>query len=343
MPPKKKQKNRNNGRNNQSFDDSRFLSEDSERRYYDIFTRRSIRVERNVVLEDFRETRIADWFETLGWTSILSARGEAIVEWVREFYSNMRDVDNNAMCFKTWVRGQEHVITVETIVALLQIKRPNKVDYPFDLRTLPAPVDYDVIASEICGFPRQWVDGLIYQNELTLEYRLLNIIVCANIEPRGHSSDISRERGFVLFAIGRGMSIDLPAMVFRTMAKIPKSTTTIGLPFGLFITQYLESKRTPWTGEERKIKVAKPINKTTLARSESHVHEQPGGLRGDDGDVDVTVAGELPLEERVELLETVIHAHIEMHQRDMEEIRGRFDRLEDMLRVWMGGCDDSGP
>ena len=104
MPPKKKQKNSNNGRNNQNFDDSRFLSEDSERRYYDIFTRRSIRVERNVVLEDFCETRIAGWFQTLGWTSILSARGEAIVEWVREFYSNMRDVDNNAMCFKTWVR-----------------------------------------------------------------------------------------------------------------------------------------------------------------------------------------------------------------------------------------------
>ncbi|KAL6971031.1 hypothetical protein U1Q18_030712 [Sarracenia purpurea var. burkii] len=83
------------------------------------------------------------------------------------------------------------------------LRDPPMQQYP----PVPGQVNYHDVAQVLCGRPRPWYDGLIFQHELTNAYQLLNLIVSATINPRGHVSDINRERGYELYAIGTGKDI----------------------------------------------------------------------------------------------------------------------------------------
>ncbi|CAK9170534.1 unnamed protein product [Ilex paraguariensis] len=48
---------------------------------------------------------------------------------------------------------------------------------------------------------------------LTPKYRILNLIVGYNIRPIAHNADFGLDQAYLLYAIGMGMSIDLPCLI----------------------------------------------------------------------------------------------------------------------------------
>jgi hypothetical protein len=74
--------------------------------------------ERAVDLVDIAKEnpRILECYEFQGWTDMLTVLGEASVELVREFYSNVYDYGDGY--FVTWLRGHEIRVTAELIRTL---------------------------------------------------------------------------------------------------------------------------------------------------------------------------------------------------------------------------------
>ncbi|KAL6987201.1 hypothetical protein U1Q18_012952 [Sarracenia purpurea var. burkii] len=147
--------------------------------------------EKTVRLDDFTDSPVHGWLVGRGWTPILTATGDACLELVQEFYANLVSRPNEEYNFLTHIRGHSLHFDGTDVCRVLGIRDPPMQQYP----PAPSRVNYDEVAQVLCGRPRAWYDGNIFQHELTEEYRLLNLIVSATINPRGHVSDINRDRG----------------------------------------------------------------------------------------------------------------------------------------------------
>ena len=131
-------------------------------------------------------------------------------------------------------------------------------------------------------------------------FRLLNLVVCHTIEPRGHHTDINQERGYVLFAIASGRPIDLPDFMVHQMCATGYTPRTAGMPFGVLLTRYMESRRIPTYGDDTIVEVKKKINAQIVNQSEAHLP------RDNIVPAPVYIDDTLTMEERMENLEAVV-------------------------------------
>ena len=84
-----------------------------------------------------------------------------------------------------------------------------------------------------------WIERVLPHGRLTTEYRFLNLFVCHNLDPRGHTFDVSEKNAYLLHAIGTGKQINVPLVVLQVMMRLLTAATNATLPFGVLITQYL--------------------------------------------------------------------------------------------------------
>ena len=123
---------------------------------------------------------------------MLSQRGLVNVSWVKEFYANINQSQSSTFSFHTWVRGTYFVITPNLWSEFLRIARPDHPVYPFELvRNDAPPIHYDIVAAYLMRPPYEWPGGLLPYTLMQPVFRLLNLIVCHTIEPRGHHTDIN--------------------------------------------------------------------------------------------------------------------------------------------------------
>ncbi|KAL6962680.1 hypothetical protein U1Q18_037638 [Sarracenia purpurea var. burkii] len=196
-------------------------------------SRVSAKGERTVQLSDFLGSPVPRWFDRRGWTPLLLTTGDVCLNLVREFYDNLVPTKNEDS-FSTYVRGQEIYMAGVVMSEYLQITDPVIFVYP----PIPSNVNYHLVADTLCGHRRPWIGGTLPQHELTKDYRLLNLIVSSTIHPRGHVSDINQERGYELYAIGTNQDIALSKLIVSTMRKIPSAQRSVGLPYGLLISNH---------------------------------------------------------------------------------------------------------
>ena len=81
-------------------------------------------------------------------------------------------------------------MTSADIASFMDIPVVKNPDYPIPANTR---IDYNLVGTTICGVHTVWPGGLIPHGNLTDEYRFLNRFVCHNLEPRGHTSDVSQK------------------------------------------------------------------------------------------------------------------------------------------------------
>ncbi|XXG69649.1 hypothetical protein AAC387_Pa06g2461 [Persea americana] len=108
---------------------------------------------------------------------------------------------------KTFVRGKWITIAAADIADFIDIPVAANLDSPIPENT---QIDYDLVATTICGANTAWPDGIIPHGNLTAEYRFLNRFVCHNLEPRGHTSDVTQKNGYLLYCIGIGKRVNIP-------------------------------------------------------------------------------------------------------------------------------------
>lgn len=94
---------------------------------------------------------------------------------------------------KTYVRGKWLTIYVADIENFIEIPVVKNPDYPIS-NELQVPIDYDLVATTICGADTRWSGGTLPHGNLTDEYQFLNRFVCHNLEPRDHTSDVAHKK-----------------------------------------------------------------------------------------------------------------------------------------------------
>ena len=84
----------------------------------------------------------------------------------------------------------------------LEIGRPQNPVYPLELLGDDVPnIHFNIVAEFLTGGPYEWPSGCLPHSLLFVDLRLLNLIVCYNIEPRCHHTDINHNRGYLSYAI----------------------------------------------------------------------------------------------------------------------------------------------
>lgn len=73
-------------------------------------------------------------------------------------------------------------------------------------------------------------DGLKKQMELNPSYRILNIFISHNVEPKGHTSELYHEVGNLLYAIGTSLPINLPLAIYKHMLRTLTVAKNVSLP-----------------------------------------------------------------------------------------------------------------
>ncbi|CAK9165258.1 unnamed protein product [Ilex paraguariensis] len=137
---------------------------------------------------------------------------------VRLFYANLHDFDKVGHTLKSVVKGKEIKVFPNFISKMLKVPKPviteNSIVFPY--KSKEEVLSMETVIETICGVDIEWADenNKIYQKNLRLLYRMLNIIVACNIDPKGHTTEFGYDRAQLLYAIGKGGCIDLPHYIF---------------------------------------------------------------------------------------------------------------------------------
>ncbi|KAJ8630193.1 hypothetical protein MRB53_023516 [Persea americana] len=111
-----------------SFDRARFLNEDGQNFFLNKYQHHSVVPEQIVMYNELHDTDFCLWMQQRGWFTLYDVGYHIVVNWVREFYSNMHGISDNS--FKTYVRGQELDITPDLLSQVLEIDRVEGAHFP---------------------------------------------------------------------------------------------------------------------------------------------------------------------------------------------------------------------
>lgn len=202
-----------------NYNTKKFESKEKSILFREFYTSRKVHLEQNVLPSAFELLPIHLLFDSLGGDQVLLFSRPQNLSLVREFYCNMHSIRKElAPLFSIWVRKKALVITDEVFWLFLGLPEVRDFHYPFLTRS---GVDFDRVATKLCGTPQTWIArALIQQKELLPRFCLFNIIVCANIHVTTHSSHITQDQGYVLYCIDHRLPIDLSAMIVTKMISV---------------------------------------------------------------------------------------------------------------------------
>ncbi|KAG5530747.1 hypothetical protein RHGRI_025647 [Rhododendron griersonianum] len=220
-----------------------FVNDVARASYTETYSQKAANLcERNVNLSDLDSMGFDAQFKARGWTGLCSGHVYANPEMVREFFSNVGDVNSEKGYFFTTVRKVKLRFSIESICELLKMPRVFDAQWPCDTSITPP-------RSEVI---RELTDGLITHIDdipsgiMSPHYRMLNKIVCSLIEPNDHSHSVNFPRACLLYAIGRGYSIDLASKIWwQIYVYATRAPGTAGLPFQSLLTRFMLDKDVP--------------------------------------------------------------------------------------------------
>lgn len=70
---------------------------------------------------------------------------------------------------------------------------------------------------------------------MTISYCLLNIFNASDVKPRVHKSEANHEQGYLLYAIGTRLFVDISLCIYNSMMQIRTAPLRVSLPFGVLI------------------------------------------------------------------------------------------------------------
>ena len=263
---------------------------------------RTVLLERQVKLSDFvaliwEGHSLPSVFNDRGWAPILDQREEGMelvsfIEIVTEFYKELGAASpDDGGAYRISVRGAPVIFSADGLAAYLGIPRlldayPNLpvresgpsgdaaqsqdegLDYTDEIDTL---VDHEV-RDLIVGPDAPVYDGSksIRQADLSSFFKIMNLIIANNIDPRQHKTEVGMDRARFMIRVARGIPIDLVGYIFERIRSEARFITIDILPFGILITRFLLHAGVVSEPAERSRFPMAPINSTTLSRSTGH-------------------------------------------------------------------------
>ncbi|KAK1293939.1 hypothetical protein QJS10_CPA16g01459 [Acorus calamus] len=258
-----------------SSDANIFYDRKAKKAFDKLFSKRSLILEREIVLEKIRDIpsyhNIWTMFQSRGWMDIASLGNVAYPNYVHLFYANIHDILPDNRTFRTYLNGKYYTISTQTIAEQLNIPREPNAIYYKKLSALKTTISEEICVTELEYYTT------IQQSQLKPIYRILNTIISHNIVPMGHKSDVTEDRAKLLYMIGTNAPIDLPNIIFDVIvdASISQSSTD-SLPFSVFISNMIKSSGVEIPSNETKAYSKSPIDDSTVKRSEGQLRKKLG-------------------------------------------------------------------
>ena len=215
-----------------NFQCSRFQFKSNQEAYEKLNIFRSVWVERKVTLFEVNH-EIHRNFESWGWLPLLDVEDPPLAALIKEIYSNLsiHFDDSNIHYVKTWIKGEELVITREVVASDLDVPLVRQLVYPY-IKFPPI----DDIMSLLTGTTISWgTNPMITTHELTELSYLFFRIFCHSIWPISHIHTIPIERCAFLYALITDAPINFPTLFIRSLVKVHRSCAK---SYGLF-SQFL--------------------------------------------------------------------------------------------------------
>ena len=220
-----------------SFDSERFRFEKNQETYEKLNIRRSVWVERKVVLDKL-DSEIRRNFERRGWLPFMDISHPPPVALIREFYSNLsvHSDDSNTHYVMSWIRGEEYTITPSIMASTLKVPLVRQPVYLYD-ETPPL----DDIMPYLTSTSIQWgIDPRITSHELTEIHYLFFRISCHSIWPISHLHTIPLKRCAFLYALMTNAPMSFPTLFICSLVEVHMSSSTAhDLFFPVFIHRIL--------------------------------------------------------------------------------------------------------
>ena len=146
------------------FKSDRFETEKKHKTYEKLNIFRLVWAKHKVILDEL-DPEIRRNFGHRDWLPMLEVEHPPSTALIREFYSNLfvHSDDSNTQYMRSWIRGEEYVITPSVVVSALGVPLVRQPVYPY---TETPPLDD--IMSYITGTSINWgTDPRITSHELT--------------------------------------------------------------------------------------------------------------------------------------------------------------------------------
>ena len=107
-----------------AFNSERFLSEKNQETYEKLKILRSVWTERKVILDEL-DPKIRRNFKRRDWLPLMDIDHPPLTTLIRKFYSNfsVHSNDSNTQFVKSWIRGEEYVITPSVVASTLRVPK----------------------------------------------------------------------------------------------------------------------------------------------------------------------------------------------------------------------------
>ena len=115
-----------------TFQSDRFRFKSNQETYEKLVVFRSIWAKRKVILNEVNP-EIGRNFECRGWLSLLDVEHAPPTALIREFYSNhfIHSDDSNIHFLKTWIKGEEFLITPDVVASALGVPLVQQLVYSY--------------------------------------------------------------------------------------------------------------------------------------------------------------------------------------------------------------------
>ena len=234
------------------------------------FSNRSIKVERYVKLNELTETPVPTIVKNLKWEGFVQQNGRANVNIVREFYGgiNPPTIDDNNLTLEAKVRGVKVTLSADVIASTLGINRPTAEQFQFPYLTAEALPEMDEIVKDL------YVDEMVNQKRwqvkfLTASKAVLNLILKANLDPRGTRASFNDDYAKLLYETGQGTAIDVGKIIWQVVVSVYKSEDSPSLPYGLLLTKICSTAGVKRRVNDEFMNQMEPVGRMSMTRTQS--------------------------------------------------------------------------
>jgi hypothetical protein len=266
-----------------------FVDDEAASHYTKVSSRNLVK-ERGINISRHLYPPIADTIEARQWTKFTAQPSVAVVPVVREFYANaLKHKDYSVV-----VRGISVSFASEAINELYEL--PNIENDEHSALSTDG-FDADELLQVLCspGAQFKWHNGAplsFPKSKLNPLGRLWLHFVCGKLLPGDFKTDVSADRGLLLYCIITGKSIDVGKVIQHSISYSINPNTTGGLTHPSLITELCRKAGVPIAKTEETERPRSAVSATTLKKIRlPQVDNAPS------------------LEERVSLMEREVQAH----------------------------------
>ena len=254
-----------------------FRNECAHEAYEKLNSKHKIWAEHSVILDEV-DPAIRANLKSGGWLSLLEIDHPPPIALIREFFSNLscHIYDSNTIV-RSWIRGEEFIITPRVVVEALRVPIVTNPIYPYDESP---PIDE--VMSHITGSSIQWgFDPQITSSVLSKTAYLFLRVACHSLWSISHLHTIPLERCVFLYVFMSSASISFPQLFLLSLNEVHRSSTVgHALIYPIFIHRILLFLGLANFPSSEPVHVVGPLGATFLCQRAAHLRADPSVSRG---------------------------------------------------------------